>query len=255
LIKYPRMMGSKERYSLRKHLASGFAHGDVLGTLNASRMAEFSKALRGVEPRSLVELRYRLAESFLDHLRTMRGDRLRPNRSERRSEIERMAGAARTIRNVLERDLPLFQGEHNEALFFGAKGPLWSPFSDRYETLIESVRELEAIARAILSVPPVGRGSTTSPFVPGYPSDRLQNPGTWARVAFARRIGMIYRDLTEKAPAVGRASDGPYQRMVRTAAAAFRQVYKLEGDPFGPFAEPSRGDMETACRSLVRKSD
>lgn len=113
---------------------------------------------------------------------------------------------------------------------------------------------VEAIAASILSVPPIGEGKATSPFLAGFSSDRMGNPGSGAQFAFARRIGQIYIDLTGKMPGVTKERPGPYQRMTEMVAGVFRQAYKSSGSQFGEWKAPSRDDMQKACKSIGRKS-
>ncbi len=139
--------------------------------------------------------------------------------------------------------------EHYQARFFGAKGPEHSHFSDDYESLLDALIRLEGIVDCITSAPPIGP-ETANPSVANFPTDRLENPGTWAPIAFARRMGLIYVKMMGKKPAVSRASKSPFSRMVDEVYPAFKSAYDSAGSPFGPVKKPSRLAMEKACRSV-----
>lgn len=247
-------MTNDVRSAIRNRIRSDQYMPDALNCLRAKELLHISDQLGGIAPRSLVDLRYHLANAFVNQVRTIRGDPIKPNRSVRRDALGRLAQKAKILRREVENNLPWMPAEHNEALFFGASGPAWSPFAYDYAYLIEAIERLEAIAATILSVPPIGKGSTTSPFLPGFPSDRLYNPGTSARVAFARRMGQIYFDLTGKMPGVTKERDGPYQRMTGVASTVFLRAYKKIDEPFGVWRPPGRKDMQEACKNLGRKS-
>ncbi|MBA4087297.1 MAG: hypothetical protein C0491_05785 [Novosphingobium sp.] len=227
---------------------------NALQALRSEDLRAISRAIGGVEPRSLVDLRYRLADAFAQHVRDIAGDRLKPNRSERRKALKALAEKARALQVEAERNVPWIQGEHYEAKFFGASGPEWSPFEFDYMSWLEPVERLEAIAASILSVPPIGKGKTTSPFLEGFPSDRMGNPGLRAQFAFARRIGQIYFELTGKMPGMTKEQPGPYQRLMTAVSGAFRRAYKAAGSPFGEWKTPSREVMQKACKSIGRKN-
>lgn len=235
-------------------------HGDpylsnALKFLRSQELRAVSQAIGGVEPRSLVDLRYHLAKAFAQHVRDMAGDRLKPNRSERRKALKALEVKARALRLEAERNMPWLRGEHYEAKFFGAFGPECSPFEYDYLSLLEPIKRLEAIATSILSVPPIGQGKVTSPFLEGFSSERMENPASSAQFAFARRIGQIYFDLTEKMPGVTKEQPGPYQRLMAVASDAFRKTYKAAESPFGEWKIPSRDVMQKACKNIGRKSD
>lgn len=211
-------------------------------------------AIGGVEPRSLVELRYRLADAFVQHVRDILADRQKPNKADRRKALQSLAAKAEALRIETERNMPWLRDEHDEAKFFGASGPEWSPFEYDYASLLAPIERLEAIAVSILSVPPIGKGKATSPNLEGFPSDRMDNPGSGAQLAFARRIGQIYFELTGKVPGVTKEQPGPYQRMVTAVSGAFRNAYKAAESPFGEWKAPSREAMQKASKSIGRKS-
>ncbi|MCW0196811.1 hypothetical protein [Sphingopyxis sp.] len=224
-----------------------------LDFLRSTELRAIAEAIGGVEQRSLVDLRYHLASAFAQHVRDVAGDRLKPNRSERRKALRSLQAKAAALRVAAEENMPWLRSEHYEAKFFGATGPDWSPFEYDYVALVQPVERLEAIAASILSVPPIGNGTATSPFLAGFPSDRLENPGTGVQFAFARRLAQIYFDLTGKTPGVTKEQPGPYQRMVAAASDAFRNAYKAAESPFGEWRAPSREVMQKACKSIGRK--
>lgn len=254
LKSYEWKMSNDARAYLRGRVRSDPFMPSALDYLRVQELRAVSDALGGVDPRSLVDLRYRLADAFVQQVRTMRGDRPKPNRTERREALGRLVQKAQALTQEAEHNMPWLRDEHHEALFFGAVGPDWSPFESDYVSLLDGIERLEAIAVTILSVPPIGKGKTTSPFLEGFPSDRLENPGTWARVAFARRMGQIYFDLMDKVPGVTKEQNGPYQRMMVVVSAVFLTAYKDIGEPFGAWRQPSRGDMQRACKNIGRKS-
>lgn len=251
---YDRQTGNDGRAILRNRIRADPFMPRALEFLRAREMRDIGNALGRVAPRSLVDLRYHLAGAFVQQVRTMRGDRLRPDRATRREALERLVQKAQSMKVEAECNLPWLRDEHYAASFFGASGPDPPLFVDDYARLFDAIAQLEEIATAILSVPPIGKGKTTSPFLAGFPSDRLENSGTWARVAFARRIGQIYHDLTGKMPGVTKEQDGPYQRMMAVVSAAFLLAYKDARQPFGTSRPPSRGDMQQARKILGRKS-
>lgn len=227
---------------------------NALKFLRSRQLCAISKAIGGIEPRSLVDLRLRIADAFVQHVRDVRGDRLKPNRAERRKALKSLAVTAQALRVEAERNMPWLQDEHYAAKFFGAPGPEWSPFICDYVSLLEPINQVEAIVASILSVPPIGEGKTTSPFLAGFPSDRIENPGSSAQVAFARRIAQLYFDLTGKMPGVSKEQSGPFQRMMEVVSEAFRQSYKGADMPFGEWRSPSREAMQKACKYIGRKS-
>lgn len=247
-------MTNAERAFLRNRVRADPYLPNVLEFLRSSELVALSKAIGGVEPRSLVDLRYRLADAFVEQVRTIRGDRLKPNRAARRKALKSLVAKAKSLRVEAERNMPWMREEHYAAKFFGAPGPEWSPFDYDYISLLEPIERLEGIALSILNVPPVEKGKTTSPFLEGFSSDRKENPGSWSRRAFARRIGQIYFDLTGRMPGVTKEQDGPYQRMVRVASSAFRKAYGAAEKPFGEWKAPSRYDMEWARENIGRKN-
>lgn len=247
-------MSNEGRANLRERVRSDAFMPCALDYLRAKELCAVSNAVGGIAPRSLVDLRYRLADAFVQHVRDMSGDRLKPNRYERRRALKSLAAKAEALRVEAECNMPWLRDEHYEAMFFGAAGPEWSPFEYDYVSLLAPIERLEAIAVSILSVPPIGKGKATSPFLDGFPSDRKANPGSGAQLAFARRIGQIYVDLTGKMPGVTKEQPGPYQRMVMTVSVAFRNAYKAAESPFGEWKAPSREDMEDACKNIGRKS-
>lgn len=217
-------------------------------------MRAVSDALGGVESRSLVDLRYYLADAFVQNVRTVQGDRLKPNRSVRRKALKSLLEKAHDLRKEVEANIPWLRDEHYTAKFFGASGPDWSPFEYDYVSPLDAIERLENIAQTILSVPPIGIGKTTSPFLAGFPSDRIENPGSGAQFGFARRIGQIYFDLTENVPGVTNEQAGPYQRMMAVTCGIFLRAYKAADMPFGEWRTPSREIMQQACKSIGRKS-
>jgi len=247
-------MSTEVRADMRERIHSDPVMPRALGFLRAKELNDISNALGGVEPRSLVDLRYRLADAFIEQVRTMRGDRPKPNRTERREALRRLVQKAQDLKEEAEHNMPWLRDEHHAALFFGASGPDWSPFDDDYVSLLNAIERLEAVAAAILDAPPIGKGKKTSPVFAGFPSDRLENPGTWARMAFARRMGWIYYHLTGRPPGVSKEQDGPYQRMIVVISAVFMSAYKEIGKPFGAWRPPSRADMQKACKNIGRKS-
>jgi hypothetical protein len=251
---YDGPMGNDARAMLRDHIRADQSMPRALEFLRAKEMRDIGNALGGIDRRSLVDLRYHLADAFVQQVRTIRGNGLKPDRTARREALERLVQKAQALKEEAECNLPWLRDEHCAASFFGASGPDPSPFEYDYVYLVDAIARLEKIAAAILSVPPIGKGSTTSPHLEGFPSDRLENPGTWARVAFARRIGQIYHDLTGKLPGVTKEQDGPYQRMTAIASAAFWLAYRDAGQPFGTWRPPSRDDMEKARKNIGRKS-
>lgn len=251
---YKRRLTSDERAGLRSRVRDDPYLPNALELLRSRELQAVSKAIGGVEPRSLVDLRYRLADTFVQHVRDIIGDRPKPNRSERRKALRALQTKAAALRLAVEENMPWLRDEHYEAKFFGATGPEWSPFEHDYVSLLKPIERLEAIATSILSVPPIGSGKATSPFLAGFPSDRIDNPGSRAQFAFACRIGQIYFDLTGKMPGVTKEVPGPYQRMVKAASGAFRNAYKAAESPFGEWREPSREAMQKACKTIGRKS-
>lgn len=251
---YKRSLTNEARAALRDRVCADPYLPNALQALRAEDLRAIGQAIGGVEPRSLVDLRYRLADAFAQHVRDMAGDRLKPNRSERRKALKALVEKARALRVEAERNLPWLRGEHYEAKFFGASGPEWSPFEYDYMSWLEPIERLEAIAASILSVPPIGKGKTTSPFLEGFPSDRMENPGSRAQFAFARRIAQIYFDLTGKMPGVTKEQPGPYQRLMTVVSGAFRNAYKAAESPFGEWKTPSREVMQKACKNIGRKS-
>jgi hypothetical protein len=247
-------MGNEARAMLRDRIRADPFMPKALEFLRAKGLRDIGDALGGVDLRNLVDLRYHLADAFVQQMRTMQGDRPKPNRTKRREALERLVQKTQALKEEAECNLPWLRDEHHAASFFGASGPNPSLFDHDYARLFDAITRLEGIAAAILSVPPIGRGRTTSPYLEGFPSDRLENPGTWARVAFARRLGQIYHDLTGKMPGVTKEQDGPYQRMVAVASAAFLRAYKDADQPFGSWRPPSRDDVQKACKSIGRKS-
>lgn len=239
---------------MRERIRSDPVMPRALGFLRAKELNDISNALGGVEPRSLVDLRYRLADAFIEQVRTMRGDRPKPNRTERREALRRLVQKAQDLKEEAEHNMSWLRDEHHAALFFGASGPDWSPFEYDYVSLLEAIERLEAVAATILDATPIGMDKKTSPVFAGFPSDRLENPGTWTRMAFARRIGWIYYHLTGRPPGVSKEQDGPYQRMMVVVSAAFMSSYKDVGKPFGAWRPPSREDMQKACKNIGRKS-
>jgi hypothetical protein len=254
LSAYKRRLTSHERACLRSRVRDDPYLPNALEFLRSSELQAVSKAIGGVEPRSLVDLRYRLADAFVQHVRDIIGDRAKPNRSERRKALRSLHAKAAALRLAAEENMPWLREEHYEAKFFGATGPEWSPFEYDYRSLLEPIEQLETIVASILSVPPIGNGKATSPFLPGFPSDRLENPGTGAQFAFARRMAQIYFDLTGRTPGVTKEQPGPYQRLVAVASTAFRDAYKAAESPLGEWREPRRDVMQRACRSKGRKS-
>lgn len=241
---------AEHRARLRSAIQGDELMPRVLSRMRAPQMRALGEALNGLDPRTLVCLRYELASAFQDQLRTMAADPKRPDRSARRDAVQRLKNTAMVLRLEAEANLPWLAADHDAAMFFGARGPRWSPFEPDYEQLIASVARLEAIADSILSVPPIGPGQVESPYLPGFPSDRIENPTTWSRIAFARRIGRIYLTLTNKPPAVGKAQPGPYQRFVAAAASIFRDAYREIDEPYGPWGQPSQEHMKRACDLL-----
>ncbi len=254
LKSYEWKMSNEVRAILRDRIRSDPFMPCALDYLRAKELCAVSNAVGGIDPRSLVGLRYRLADAFVQHVRDISGDRLKPNRSERRRALKSLAAKAEALRVEAERNMPWLRDEHYEAKFFGAVGPEWSPFDYDYVSLLAPIERLEAIAVSILSVPPIGKGKTTSPFLAGFPSDRKANPGSGAQLAFSRRIGQIYFDLTGKMPGVTKEQPGPYQRMVTAVSGAFRKAYRAAESPFGEWKAPSREDMQDACKNIGRKS-
>lgn len=251
---YERKLSTEVRADMRERIRSDPVMPSALDFLRAKELNDVSNALGGVEPRSLVDLRYRLADAFVEQVRTMRGDRPKPNRTKRREALRRLVQKAQDLKEEAEHNMPWLRDEHHAALFFGASGPDWSPFDYDYVSLLDAIERLEAVAATILSVPPIGKGKKTSPVFAGFPSDRLENPGTWARVAFARRMGWVYYHLTGGPPGVSKEQDGPYQRMMAVVSAVFMSAYKDIGRPFGAWRPPSREDMQKACKNIGRKS-
>jgi hypothetical protein len=248
------MLTNEARAIIRDRVCADLYLPNALEFLRSKELRAISEAIGGVEPRSLVCLRYYIADAFVQHVRDIIGDRLKPNRSERRKALQSLATKAAALRAEIEVNLPWLRDEHQEAKFFGASGPEWSPFEFDYASLRDPIERLEAIAESILSVPPIGTGKTTSPFLEGFPSDRLENPGKRARYACALRMGRIYLNLTGKTPGVTKEQLGPYQRMMVVASDAFLQAYKAAERPFGEWRSPSRDDMAKACKSIGRKS-
>lgn len=247
-------MTNDARAALRDRVCADPYLPHALEALRSEELRAISKAIGGVEPRSLVDLRYRLADAFTQHVRDIAGDRLKPNRAERRKALKSLAVKAQALRVATERNMPWLRNEHYEAKLFGASGPDWSPFEYDYVALLEPIERLEGIAVSILSVPPIGKGEATSPFLEGFPSDRMENPGSGAQFAFARRVGQIYLDLTGKMPGVTKEQPGPYQRMVTVVSGVFRNAYKAAKSPFGEWKAPSRETMQKACNNIGRKS-
>lgn len=254
LKSYERQMSNESRAVLRGRVLSDPFMPCVLESLRAKELCAVSNAVGGIAPRSLVDLRYRLADTFVQHAWEISGDRLKPNRSERRRALKSLAAKAEALRVEAERNMPWLRDEHYEAKFFGAVGPEWSPFEYDYASLLEPIERLEAIAASILSVPPIGEGKTTSPFLEGFSSDRMENPGSGVQFAFARRIGQIYFDLTGTMPGVTKEQPGPYQRMMLVVSDAFRKAYNAAESPFGQWRTPSREAMQKACKNIGRKS-
>lgn len=251
---YERKLTNEDRTSLRDRVRGDLYLPNVLEFLRSKDLIAISEAIGGVEPRSLVDLRHHLAIAFVQHISDIIGDRPKPNRAERRKALKSLAAKAEALRVETERNMQWLRDEHHEAKFFGASDPQYSPFEYDYASLLEPIERLEAIVASILSVPPIGKGKTTSPFLPGFPSDRVENPGSWARLAFARRIGQIYYDLADKMPGVTNEQPGPYQRMMAVVSDVFRNAYKSAGKPFGEWKAPSRDDMQKACKTIGRKS-
>lgn len=251
---YKRRLTSDERASLRSRVRDDPYLPNALEFLRSRELQAVSKAIGGVEPPSLVDLRYRLADAFVQHVRDIIGDRSKPNRSERRKELMSLAAKAAALREAAEENMPWLQSEHYEAKFFGATGPDWSPFEYDYAAVLQHIERLEAIAASILSVPPLGHGKATSPLLDGFPSERKANPGSGAQLAFARRIGQIYFDLTGKMPGVTKEQPGPYQRLISVASGAFLNAYKAAESPFGPWKAPGRDALQKACKNIGRKS-
>jgi hypothetical protein len=251
---YERPLTNDARRKLRDRVRGDPYLPNVLEFLRVTELGAIGDAIGGVEPRSLVDLRYRLADAFTHHVRDMAGDQLKPNRADRRKALKALAAKAGALRAAAEENMPWLRNEHSEAMFFGASGPEWSPFEYDYVSLLEPIERLEAIAASILSVPPIGEGKSTSPFLQGFSSDRMENPGSGAQIAFARRVGRIYFDLTGKMPGVTKEQPGPYQRMVAAASTAFREAYRAAESPFGPWRAPSREVMQKACKNIGRKS-
>ncbi|MEO9827594.1 MAG: hypothetical protein ABJF50_24600 [Paracoccaceae bacterium] len=243
-----------ERAGLRSRVRDYPYLPNAFEFLRSRELQAVSNAMGGVEPRSLVDLRYRLADAFVQHVRDIMGDRPKPNRSERRKALMSLHAKAAALRLAVEENMPWLREEHYEAKFFGATGPEWSPFEHDYASMLKPIAQLETIVASILSVPPMGKGKATSPFLAGFPSHRLENPGTGAQFAFARRMAHIYSDVTGRTPGVTKEQAGPYHRLVAAASTAFRDAYKAAESPFGEWREPRRDVMQKACRSIGRKS-
>ena len=240
---------SADRIQAKSLIHSAALLSDVLDHLPSQKMEVIGVAIGGVKARVLVDLRLMLALEFQDHLRTLKGDQPRPNRADRRKDIDRLIKRVKALRLELHKNMPFLIHEHYQARFFGGKGPEPSNFPEDYDRLLSAVAELEEIAECIASVPPIGSG-TGKPSLRGFPTDRIENPGTWPPIAFARRIGQIYVEMTGKKPAISRSGKGPFERLINEIYPAFKSAYEASGSPFGPVKEPSRAAMEEACRTI-----
>lgn len=242
-------MKSADRIQAKSFIHSAPLLSDVLDHLPSQNMSDIGAAIGGVRVRALVDLRLMLAMEFQDHLQTLKGDQPRPDRSDRRRDVNRLIKRAKALRIALHKNMPFLMDEHYQARFFGGKGPEPSHFSADYDRLLSAVIELEEIAECIASVPPIGSG-TAKPSLRGFPTDRLENPGTWPPIAFARRIGQVYVEMTGKKPAISRSGKGPFERLIDEIFPAFKSAYEAAGSPFGPVKKPSRAAMEQACRTI-----
>lgn len=242
-------MRSADRVEAKSLIHSAPLLSDVLDHLPSQKMEAIGAAIGGVIARVLVDFRLMLALEFQDHLRTLKADQPRPNRSDRRKDVTQLRTRLKALRPVLEKNMPFLMDEHYQARFFGANGPEHSHLPDDYDSLLNAVIRLEGIVNCVASAPPIGT-ETVNPSAPGFPTDRLENPGTWAPIAFARRMGRIYVKITGEKPAVSRSSKSPFTRMVDEVYPAFKFAYDAAGSPFGPVKKPSRLAMEKACRSV-----
>ncbi len=240
-------MASSDRIDAKAELRASSCMADVLEYLTSAKMQAIGDAAGGVEARILVDLRLKIAFEFQDHLRTMKGDSARPNRSMRRKSIEKMLRNLERLRPELEAYQPFLMSMHYEASFYGARGPEPSWFQEDYDNLVDSLGKLEQIIQSIAEFAPIG-DKIVKLSIKGFPTDRIENPGTWAETAFAYRMARIYWELTDRKPAFGGAGAGPFQRMLHELGDAFESAYKAIGQPFGPFKRPNRKAIVAACR-------
>ena len=143
-------LSNNDREILRERIRSDPFMPRALEFLRAKELCDIDRALGGLSPQKLVDLRYQLADAFAQHVLTMRGDPTKPNRTERREALERLALKARILKKEAEHNLPWLRDEHNAASFFGASGSDPSPFEYDYACLVKAVNRLELIASAIL---------------------------------------------------------------------------------------------------------